>query len=206
MNGVRTLGIEGAMKPSTPNEISLLLRAWECGDPKAFDKLAPLVYDELHRMAHRYMAREHAGHMLQTTALVNEAYLRLMDVKNVEWRNRAHFFAISANLMRRILVDFARSRGYQKRGGNMKKVSLDNVHMAIPGPDSDIAKIDDALSALAQFDSRKAKIVELRFFGGLNLDETAEVLGISRDTVNREWKVAKIWLLSEIKSGGEDET
>lgn len=188
------------MPTSASHEISLLLNDWRGGDPTAFDRLAPLVYDELHRLAHRYMARERVGHSLQTTALVNEACLRLMDAKTVDWQNRVHFFAISANLMRRILVDFARSRGYQKRGGDVKKVALDEAQTATSAPDLDIVKINDALDALAQFDSRKAQIVELRFFGGMSSTETAETLNISYDTVRREWKLAKLWLLSELKA------
>ncbi len=166
----------------------------------------PLVQDELHRLAHRYMVRERGGHTLQTTALINEAYLRLIDAKGIEWRDRAHFFAICANLMRRILVDFARSRGYKKRGGNVKKVPLDEGLFVSPLPDSDLVKIDDALDALAQFDARKARVVELKFFGGLDLDETAEVLKVSRDTVKRDWRLAKVWLFSELRNRGSNET
>ncbi len=187
------------MEASSPHELSLLLRAWRGGDQAAFDKLVPLVHDELHRLAHCYMARERAGHTLQTTALVNEAYLRLIDARTVEWRDRAHFFAISANLMRRILVDFARSRGYRKRGGNVKKISLDEGLYISPAPDPDLVKLDDALNALAQLDPRKARVVELRFFGGLDSDETAAVLDVSRDTVKRDWRMAKAWLLSELR-------
>jgi len=189
--------------PST-QEISSLLRAWRSGDQSAFEKLVPLVHDELHRLAHLYMTRERAGHTLQTTALVNEAYLRLIDTNQVEWRDRAHFFAISANLMRRILIDFARSCGYQKRGGNVKKVSFDEDLLASPAPDPDLVKLDDALNDLARFDSRKAKVVELKFFGGMDLDETAEVLKVSRETVKRDWRLAKVWLLRELKNRGAD--
>lgn len=193
------------MTRSSPREISLLLQAWRGGDEAALGTLMPLVYGELHRLAHRYMMHERAGHTLQTTALVNEAYLRLIDAKRVEWQDRTHFFAICASLMRRILVDFARSRGYQKRGGNMRKVSLDESLLVSPEPDVDLVKLDDALNALAEFDPRKAKVVELRFFGGLSEEEVAEVLKVSRDTVKRDWRLAKVWLLEELTVGGHNE-
>ena len=191
---------------TTPSmqEITSLLRAWRGGDQSAFEKLVPLVHDELHRLAHIYMTRERAGHTLQTTALVNEAYLRLIDTNQVEWRDRAHFFAISANLMRRILIDFARSYGYQKRGGDVNKVSFSEDLLASDTPDPDLVKLDDALNDLARFDSRKEKVVELKFFGGLDLDETAEVLKVSRETVKRDWRMAKVWLLRELKNRGAD--
>ena len=147
------------------------------------------------------MARERAGHSLQTTALINEAYIRLADLGRLEWQDRAHFFAIAANLMRRILVDRARSRAYLKRGGGQQKVSLDEALMAAPRPGLDLVKLDDALKALADFDSRKAKVVELRFFGGLSVEETGEVLKVSPQTVMREWNHAKAWLLHEMKQG-----
>jgi RNA polymerase sigma factor (TIGR02999 family) len=165
----------------------------------------PLVYGELHRLAHRYMVHERAGHTLQTTALVNEAYLRLIDANGVDWQDRTHFFAICANLMRRILVDFARTRGYQKRGGNTRKVSLDESLLVSPEPDVDLVKLDDALKALAGVDPRKAKVVELRFFGGLSEEEAAEVLKVSRDTVKRDWRLAKVWLLEEMSDEGRDD-
>ena len=191
---------------TTPSmqDISFLLRAWRDGDQSAFEKLVPLVHDELHRLAHIYMTREPAGHTLQTTALVNEAYLRLIDTNQVEWRDRAHFFAISANLMRRILIDFARSCGYQKRGGDVKKVSFNEDMLPPDTPDPDLVKLDDALNDLARFDARKAKVVELKFFGGMDLDETAEVLKVSRETVKRDWRLAKVWLLRELKNRGAD--
>ncbi len=185
----------------SPQEVSLLLRAWRGGDQLALEKLMPLVYDELRRLAHRYMVREKAGHTLQTTALVNEAYLRLVDLKQIEWQDRAHFFAISARFMRRILVDFARSRGYQKRGGDAKQVSLDESVFVSPEPGAELVRIDEVLSALAEFDERKAKVVELRFFGGMTEDETAEVLHVSRETVKRDWRLAKSWLLCELTDG-----
>jgi RNA polymerase sigma-70 factor (ECF subfamily) len=187
----------GVVVESSAQEVSVLLKAWSSGDKQALDKLIPLVYDELHRIAHRYLRRERVGHTLQTTALVNEAYIRLIDAKEVNWQDRAHFFAISANLMRRILVDYARSRGYEKRGGNMQKVSLGENHFK--PMDVNLVKLDDVLSALSRFDPRKAKVVELRFFGGLSVDETAQYLKISSDTVRRDWRLAKVWLLCELK-------
>ena len=186
------------MTRSSPREVSLLLQAWRGGDQEALDRLIPLVHRELHRLAHIFMTRERVDHTLQTTALVNEAYLRLVDANTVDWQGRAHFFAIAANLMRRILVDFARSRGYRKRGGDRKEVSLDEALLVSPDADPDLVKIDDALQALAEFDPRKAKVVELRFFGGLDLDETAEVLKVSRDTVKRDWRLARVWMYSEM--------
>jgi RNA polymerase sigma-70 factor, ECF subfamily len=188
---------------SSAQEISNLLRAWRDGDQAALNELIPLVYEELHRLAHGYMIREHAERTLQTTALVNEAYLRLVDAKEVEWKDRAHFFAIAANLMRRILVDFARSRNYQKRGGNVKKLSMDAGLLLSPERDPDIVKLDEALTDLAGFDPRKARVVELRFFGGLTVEETAEALQISPDTVMRDWKVAKVWLRCELRDRGK---
>ncbi len=190
------------MHGSPPQELSSLLRAWSCGDESALDKLMPIVYDELHRLAHRYMARERVGHnTLQTTALVNEAYLRLIDADQVRWQDRAHFFAVAAKLMRRILVDFARTRGYQKRGGNVHKVTLDEALLVSPDPDQALVKLDDALKALAEFDERKANVVELRYFGGLSVEETAEVLKVSGITVIRDWNMARLWLLKELERG-----
>jgi RNA polymerase sigma factor (TIGR02999 family) len=187
----------------SPHEVTHLLLAWRRGDVAALDRLIPLVYEELHRLAHCYMAREWANNTLQTTALVHEAYLRLMDANQVEWKNRVHFFAISANLMRRILVEFARSRGSQKRGRDVRKVPLDEAAILSPEPDENLAALDAALTALAAFDSRKAKVVELRFFGGMTEEETAEALGISSDTVLRDWKSAKLWLYREMRHGEE---
>jgi RNA polymerase sigma factor (TIGR02999 family) len=188
------------VRGSPPQELSSLLRAWSGGDESALEKLMPLVYDELHRLAHRYMARERADHnTLQTTALVNEAYLRLIDADRVHWQDRAHFFAISAKLMRRILVDFARTRGYQKRGGDVRKVALDEALVVSPEPDGDLVRLDDSLTALSEIDPRKARVVELRYFGGLSVEETAEVLKISTITVIRDWNMAKLWLLKELK-------
>ena len=168
------------------------------GDRAALEKLIPLVYDELHRLAHIYMVRERPGHTLQTSALVNEAYLRLIDANQVAWKDRTHFFAVSANVMRRILVQFARSRGSRKRGGNAVKVDFDEAFVPSPGRDAILIALDDALNALANIDPREAKVVELRFFGGLTVEESAEVLNISRDTVLRDWKMARLWLLREM--------
>jgi RNA polymerase sigma factor (TIGR02999 family) len=179
-------------------EITQLLLAWNDGDEKALDRLVPLVDNELHRLAHSYMTGERAGHPLQTTALVNEAYLRLIDSSRVRWQNRAHFFAVSARLMRRILVDFARARKKLKRGGDVVQVSLDEATVASREPGADLIALDEALQTLASFDERKSKVVELRFFGGLSVDETAEVLKVSPITVMRDWNLAKLWLLREI--------
>ena len=184
----------------SPKEVTQLLLAWSQGDRSALEELIPLVYDELHKMARRYMIREQAAHTLQTTALVNEAYLRMVDMRKVQWQNRAHFFAVSAQLMRRILVDFARSRNYQKRGGGKRKVTLDDALEVSPGQDADLVLLDDALNALAVVDDRKRKVVELRFFGGLTVEETAHVLEVSSDTVMRDWKMAKVWLLREMSA------
>ena len=173
---------------------------WSSGNPDALQRLTPLVYGELHRLAHRYMAGERTGHTLQSTALVNEAYLRLVQTDRVQWQNRAHFFAVSAQLMRRILVDFARSRQYAKRGGKAPIVSLDDVAVAIQDC-AELVALDDALCALAAIDPRKARMVELRFFGGLSVEETAEVLKVSVETVARDWKLAKFWLRRELRRG-----
>jgi RNA polymerase sigma-70 factor (ECF subfamily) len=194
------------MAEHAPREVTQLLNAWCGGDQSALNKLIPLIHGELHRLAHIYMVRERAGHTLQTTALVNEAYLRLVDADRVPFQNRIHFFAVSSNLMRRILVDFARSRGYQKRGGNVVNVEIEGAEVPAPSRGADVVALDDALSALEEFDARQARIVELRFFGGLSEEETAEVLGTSLRTVQREWAVAKAWLLREMKAGGGNES
>jgi len=183
--------------------VTELLRAWSDGDQQALEKLTPLVYQELHRVAHRYMADERAGHTLQTTALVNEVYLRLVDVRGVSWQNRAHFFAICARTMRRILIDFARSRQYQKRGGEAISVTLDNALDVSTQPAVDFVVLDDALKGLAELDPRKTQVVELRFFGGLSVEDTAEVLKISPETVMRDWKFARAWLARELASAGK---
>ena len=179
-------------------EITRLLNAWSEGDESALEKLMPVVYEELRRLAHRYMNKERVGHTLQTTALVNEAYVRLVDMPNVRWQNRSHFFAISSRLMRRILVDFARSRQYLKRGGKSIHVSLDEAMVLTEEKGQDLVALDDALNALAAVDSRKSKVVEMRFFGGMSVEETAEVLGVSPETIMRDWKTAKVWLLRHL--------
>jgi RNA polymerase sigma-70 factor (ECF subfamily) len=181
-----------------PQEITRLLLAWNEGDESALEKLVPLVYQELRRLAKRQMGRERPDHTLQTTALINEAYLQLVDVHNVRWNNRAHFFALCARLMRRILVDFARSRHYAKRGGGGQPISLDESLVVAPEKSRNLVAVNDALHALAKVDSRKAQVVELRFFGGLTEEEAAEVLKISPETVRRDWKMAKVWLLREL--------
>jgi RNA polymerase sigma-70 factor, ECF subfamily len=189
--------------PASSHNVTELLRAWEGGDESALERLTPLVYEELHRLAYYYMSRESQGHTLQTTALINEVYLRLVDFQNVRWQDRAHFFAASAQLMRRILVDYARSRSCEKRGGDAVRLSLDEAPSVATEPDTNIVALDSALKALALVDERKSKVVELRFFGGLSVDETAEVLRVSGETVMRDWKFAKIWLLRELSSGEE---
>ena len=186
------------MAAPSPQEVTGLLLAWSEGEQTAFERLVPLVYAELRRVAHRYMGRERPGHSLQTTALVNEAYLRLIDARRVRWQNRAHFFAVSAQLMRRILVDFARSRQYLKRGGAAQKVSFDEGLVVSNEQGQDLVALDDALKALAAIDGRKIQVVELRFFGGLSVAETAEVQKVSPDPVPREWRLAKVWLTREM--------
>jgi RNA polymerase sigma-70 factor (ECF subfamily) len=175
-----------------------LLLAWGRGDATALDQLIPLVHDELRRLARRHMARERVGHTLQATALVNEAYLRLIEVNQVRWQNRAHFFAMASRVMRRILVDAARARGYQKRGAGAEKVSLDEALLISGEPRQDLIALDDALNALAAFDLRKSQVVEMRFFGGLSVEETAEALHVSADTVMRDWRLARVWLVREL--------
>jgi RNA polymerase sigma factor (TIGR02999 family) len=189
------------MAVTTTREVTQLLQSWSGGDPLALEKLVPLVYSELHRLARGYMRGEREGHTLQTTALINEAFLRLVDWKNVSWQNRAHFFGVSAQLMRRILVDFARSRRNNRRGGDMSRVTLDEA--LIPAESrTDVVAVDDALKSLEKMDPRKGKIVELRFFGGLSTEETAEVLKTSPRTVEREWSLAQAWLLRELRKSG----
>jgi len=187
------------MPQPSPHEVSRLLRAWSSGDEAALQTLIPLVYEELHRIARRYMGREREGHTLQTSALVNEAYLRLVDWKNVEWQNRAHFFAVSAQMMRRILVDFARDRRYLKRGGGALQVSLAEAAGMTSQRGTDLVALDDALNSLAVMDKRKSQVVELRFFGGLSVEETAEVLKVSPETIMRDWRLAKVRLLRELE-------
>lgn len=183
---------------TSPREVTCLLHAWVRGDRDALHRLIPLVYNELHRLAHIYMARERPDHTLQSSALVNEAYLRLVDAGGIEWKDRTHFFAVSANVMRRILVEFARARGTRRRGRNPHKVAFDEGRIAAPERNRDLIALDDALNALAAIDPREAKVVELRFFGGLTAEETAEVLQVSSKTVLREWEHAKVWLTREL--------
>jgi RNA polymerase sigma-70 factor (ECF subfamily) len=186
---------------SSPSNITSLLVAWCNGDQTALDKLLPLVEKELHHIASRYMSRESPGHTLQTTALVNEAYLRLIKQKNVRWQNRAHFFAIAAQIMRRILLNHARDQHRLKRGGHAIQVSLSEVCSMTVEKSSELIALDDALTHLAAVDERKSRVVELRYFGGLSIEETAEVLDISTITVIRDWNMAKAWLAREIKYG-----
>ncbi|HKZ79672.1 MAG TPA: sigma-70 family RNA polymerase sigma factor [Pyrinomonadaceae bacterium] len=183
---------------SSPHEVTRLLVAWSNGDQTARDELMPLVYDELRRLAHQYMKRERPGHTLQTSGLVNEAFLRLVDQRNVQWKNRAHFFAIAAQTMRRILVDYARNRHYAKRGGSARQVSLDEALIVSEKRSAEVVALDEALKQLSEFDVRKSQIVELRFFGGLSIDETAEVLNVSPGTIMRDWTLAKAWLRREM--------
>jgi RNA polymerase sigma factor (TIGR02999 family) len=188
------------MKASPP-QVTQLLKAWGNGDEAARDELMTLVYEELHRLAHQYLKRERPGHTLQTSALVNEAFVKLIDQKDVRWQNRGHFFAIAAQLMRRILVDHARIRRAAKRGGNASPVSLDDALVISNERSAEVVALDEALTALATVDERKSQIVELRFFGGLSIEETAEVLAVSPGTVMRDWTLAKAWLRREMTSG-----
>jgi RNA polymerase sigma factor (TIGR02999 family) len=180
--------------------VTRLLRAWTGGDPAALDPLIDLVHGELRRMARRHMRRERADHTLQTSALINEAYVRLVDIRRVQWQDRAHFFAMAARLMRRILVDHARARGYLKRGRGVRKVSFDEAPEVAAERGHDLVALDDALKALEAVDARKSQVIELRFFGGLSVEETAEALKVSPDTVMRDWRLAKAWLLRELKA------
>lgn len=186
---------------SSQHNITTLLKAWGQGDRYALEQLTPLVYDELHRLARRQLLRESENHTLQTTALINEMYLRLVDFDNVRWQDRAHFFAVCARLMRRILVDFARSRDSLKRGGDQRKVTLDEGLVHSPGTMAQLLALEEALTRLAKVDSRKSSVVEMRFFGGMTVKETAEVLKVSADTVMREWGLARAWLLREMDEG-----
>lgn len=192
------------MSAPSAQEVTGLLQAWSAGDEEALRKLVPLVHQDLHKAAKRLMAGERPSHTLQTTALINEAYLRLVDIRRINWQNRVHFLAICAQVMRRVLTDYARSRHYQKRGGGAPQISLDETALISSRPDPDLAALDDALKALFVFDERKSRIVELRFFGGLTVEETAEALNISPETVMRDWKLAKVWLLREVKRGQGD--
>ena len=181
------------------HEVTQLLRAWSDGDQAALDRLLPIVETELRRLARVYMARERRGHTLQATALVNEAFLRLADAQRICWQDRAHFLGISARLMRRVLVDHARTRGYQKRGGGAHKVTLDEAAAVSPPLDVDIVALDRALDGLARVDERKSRVIEMRFFGGMTVEETAEALKVSVDTVKRDWRLAKLWLLRDLE-------
>lgn len=180
------------------HEVTQLLLAWSEGDQGALDRLMPLVYGELRRLAHSYMRNERAGHTLQTTAIIHEAYLRMIDAGQVRLENRAHFFAVAARLMRQILVDLARTRGYQKRGGGAQQVSLDEAMTVNPEQSDDLVALDDALDALARLDQRQSQVVELRFFGGLTEEEIGEVLKVSSRTVRSDWRLARSWLLREL--------
>src|ERR1700683_5195873 len=194
--------MQRAAQPGDPaaGDVSTLLRAWSGGDRDALDKMTPIVYDELPPLPRRYMRRERPGHSLQTTALVNEAYMRLVDYKRMQWQNRAHFFAVSAQLMRRILVEHAR-RHNLKRGAGMEQVSLDEAAVVGSGRTTNLVALDDAMNALARLDQRKVQVVEMRFFGGLSVEETAEVLKVSAVTVMRDWSTAKAWLYRELTGG-----
>ena len=188
------------MSKAPSQDLTCLLLAWRNGEHAALEKLVPAVHQELRRLALAYMRGERKDHTLQPTALINEAYLRLLDCRKVNWQNRAHFFAVSAQMMRRILVDYARSRRYLKRGGGAEKISLDENRIAADERDPDLIELDDALKALAAVDERKSRVVELRYFGGLRVEETAEALGVSPDTVMRDWKLAKTWLARQMSN------
>jgi RNA polymerase sigma factor (TIGR02999 family) len=187
------------MLPNSSQEVSKLLLSWRQGNQEALDKLTPIIYDELRRQAHRYMRREPKGHLLQTTALINETYIRLLDSSDISWKNRAHFFALTARIMRQILVDFSRSQRRLKRGRGWKKISMDSRKIPSVGHNLDFLTLNDALNALSVEDERKGRVVEMRFFGGLSIEETAEVLGVSSQTVMRDWRLAKNWLAREMK-------
>lgn len=194
---------DGATDRAAKSQVCELLSAWSAGDTSALERLTPIVYDELHRLARRYMRGERPGHSLQTTALVNEAYVRLVDYERMQWQNRAHFFAVSAQLMRRILVEHAR-RHNLKRGGGVPHVSLEEAVLVGGNRAADLVALDDAMSTLAHLDPRKAQVVEMRFFGGLGVDEIADVLKVSAATVMRDWSTAKAWLYRELAAGTRD--
>ena len=189
------------MATASSGQVTHLLRAWSDGDQQALENLVPLVDAELRRLARAYMYRERRDHTLQPTALINEAFIRLAGAQNIRWQDRAHFFGICARLMRRVLVDYARARGFQKRGARAEKVSLQDVSIPVPELPVDIVALDLALEALAIKDERKSRVVELRFFAGLSTEETAEVLRVSPDTVKRDWRMAKLWLLRQLEAG-----
>ena len=186
--------------PASQHEVTELLRQWRGGDEEALDKLTPLIYDELHRLAHQYISRERPGHTLQTTALVNEAYLRLVEQKDVEWQSRAHFFAVSAQVMRHILVDYARQQAAVKRGGEFQKVELDGDAIVSRERAAELVALDEAMQALNEIYPRRSKVVELRYFGGLNNKEASEVLKVSQTTIERDWRFAKAWLYRELQA------
>jgi RNA polymerase sigma factor (TIGR02999 family) len=193
------------MTTSSANNVTDLLLSWSAGDPSALDRLIPLVHKQLRQLAKRQMLRERPSHTLQATALVNEAYLRLIDASQVQWKDRAHFFAIAARLMRQILVDFARSRQNLKRGGGARPITLTDAAEIAGDGNPDLVALDDALQALAAIDTRRSQVVELRFFSGLSIEETAEALQVSAETVKRDWRLAKVWLLRELnRKGGND--
>jgi len=189
-------------QPPRQHEITELLAEWRDGNQSALDELYPLVYNELHRLARRYMSRERRGHTLQTTALINEAYVRLVDQKNVQWANRSHFFAISAQIMRRILIDHARRHAYAKRGGGAQQVSLEEAATVTPDLGRELIQLDEALKSLAEMDPRRSQVVEMRYFGGLNNEEIAGVLHISENTVTRDWNMARAWLYQQLTGSG----
>ena len=194
------------MAQEGPAEITALIQAWRAGDPAALDRVTPLVYNELRRIARRYMRGQRAGHTLQTSALVHEAYLHLVDAKNTSWRDRAHFFAVSAQIMRRILIDAARARAAQKRGGRVERldhstaVNLDQIPALDTTRSSELLALEDAMVRLEQMDGRKARVVELRFYGGLSVEEAADVLQVSPQTVMRDWRLARVWLARELRT------
>src|SRR5262245_28508654 len=199
-------GEKREMATESPNEVTQLLLAWNGGDDAALDKLMPLVYGELRKAAKRYLRREPQGHTLQTSALVNEVYLRLIDAKNVRWQDRAHFYAISARLMRRVLVEFARRRHQLKRGGDVQQVSIEEALAFTQGQGADVVALDDALTTLAKLNLRQSRVVELRFFGGLSEDEIAEALKVSPRTVRNDWRLARAWLFRELNKGKDNDS
>ena len=188
------------MSPSSTHEVTSLLRAWSAGDRQALDQLTSIVYGDLHRLAHRYMTRERTGHTLQTTALINEVFMRLVDTAGVKWHDRAHFFALCAQLMRRVLTDHARAQYTRKRGGGAKALNFDESLVVGARPRPDLVALSDALDQLAMLDPRKARVVELRFYGGLSVEDSAEVLKVSPETVMRDWRLAKAWLWRELRA------
>jgi RNA polymerase sigma factor (TIGR02999 family) len=193
------------MAESSTNHITQLLLAWSNGDESARERLVPIVYEELHRLAHRHIRRERPGHTLQTTALVHEAYVRLVGAKNLRWQNRAHFFAVSARVMRRILIDFVRTKHDLKHGGGALQVSLVDDLAVSPEPDADLLALDEALNRLKKLNRRQAEIVEMRYFGGLKEEEITEVLKVSLRTVQQDWRLARLWLYREMKAGASDD-